>query len=75
LGEDFQATNIPRAFAITAERLKNLKRVIQEASTASEQEKKASVITMHELQNPLEAIALPELGFDGGRKGAVAVAV
>jgi hypothetical protein len=75
LGEDFDNTNIPRAFGITAERMDKLKTIIKQVSSAApEVEKKANSITLKELQEPLAAIdPLPSLSLGSKPNSGIAV--
>lgn len=76
IGEDFENTNIPRAFAITEERIDKLKAIIQQTSASSPHiAKKADGITLQELQEPLAAIdSLPSLSIGDGPNGGISVA-
>jgi hypothetical protein len=76
LGEVFENTDIPRAFAITSERIDKLKTLIQQTSSSSPQiEKKTDGITLQELQEPLAAIdPLPSLSSGNGMNSGISVA-
>ncbi|KAJ9110658.1 hypothetical protein QFC19_001487 [Naganishia cerealis] len=61
MGERFEATGIPKAFAITEERMQRLKDMLSEASVAPPRIEKAADITLSELQEPLAKIRLSNL--------------
>ncbi|KAJ9101219.1 hypothetical protein QFC21_003438 [Naganishia friedmannii] len=61
MGEPFEATEIPKAFAITDQRLKKLKNMLPQAPAATPRVEKSTEITLGELQEPLAEVRLPSL--------------
>jgi hypothetical protein len=74
MGERYEETKLPGAFAITEERLEKLKDMSTQAPTIAPRVEKSIDITLNELQEPVAEIRMPSLTTEPKQQRVAATA-